>query len=141
MKKFQTAGYHICDFQAHYKSCLTWSFHLFYCFFLDLTTAPAISANYLPRTHYVVKKSFLTNTLCLNLQAIWAAGIVMGCIVERHFPGRRMLLLTFKSASGYSLTACSFYSSYCPPPDFLSISVTKLSLKLLFKLMKLTFLF
>lgn len=69
----------------------------------------------------------------------WAAGIVIGCTVERHFPGGRMLLLTFKSASGYSLNAHSTLS-YCPPPDFLSISVTKLSLKLLIKVMKLTFL-
>lgn len=51
-----------------------------------------------------------------------------------------MLLLTFKSASGYSLKAYSTLSP-CPPPDFFSISVTKLSLKLLIKLMKLTFLF
>lgn len=69
----------------------------------------------------------------------WAAGIVIGCTVERHFPGGRMLLLTFKSASGYSLNAHSTLS-HCPPPDFLSISVTKLSLKLLIKVMKLTFL-
>lgn len=69
----------------------------------------------------------------------WAAGIVIGCTVERHFPGGRMLLLTFQSASGYSLNAQSTLS-HCPPPDFLSISVTKLSLKLLIKLVKLTFL-
>lgn len=85
------------------------------------------------------KRAFL-QTHCLNLQATWAEGIVMGCTVERHFPGGRMLLLTFKSASGYSLKAYSTLSP-CPPPDFFSISVTKLSLKLLIKLMKLTFLF
>lgn len=144
MRKCQPTGYLICDFRAHYQpspiSHGLFMWLVFFFFFPGLTTLLPQSANYPPRSHYVAKESFLTNTLCLHLQATWAAGIVMGCTVERHFPGGRTLLLTFKCASGYSLNSHSTLP-HCSPPDFLSISVTKLSWKVLIKLMKLTFLF
>lgn len=72
-------------------------------------------------------------------QLSWAAGAVIGWAVERQFAGGRTMLLTCKSASGYSLNPRATLPR-CPPPDLLSISVTKLSLKLLIKLVKLTFL-
>ena len=64
----------ICDFWAHYKSHFLFNMVFSFCcvfffFFADLTTALAISANYVSRFHYVAKERFLTNTLCLNLQA------------------------------------------------------------------------
>lgn len=86
------------------------------------------------------RRAFLETCSASVSMLPWAVRTVIGCTAETYFPGGRRLLLTFKSASGYSLKTHSRLS-HSPPPAFLCISVTKPSLKLLIKLMKLTFLF